>query len=541
MQPLPASTSALAARSRFAYKWVVTLVVIFGAFMSILDQTIVNIAIPRLQTAFNANLNGVQWVLTAYVLTQGVVTPTTAFFADRFGTKRFYIIALTIFTAGSALCGLAWSLPVLIFFRVVQGVGGACLFPLAITMLYREFPPQQRGLAGGLFAIAALLAPAIGPTLGGYFVSYVDWRLIFFVNVPIGIVGILLAILLLREVRAETGTRFDMTGFLLAAVGLASILYGLSDASSDDWVSVKVLGSLIGGALVLGGFVLVELDRVRRGKQVLLDLRIFGNGSFLTSNITNALITFAFFGGIFLFPVYLQNLRGLDAFHAGLLLLPQAFASLVTALISGRVVDRFGARVVVIPGLILMAFASWQLSYITLSTSYSWLQVLFVIRGLALGLIIQPLNVSALSDIAPRKFAQASSLYTVIRFVSTSLGIAVLATVVQSQAKVHATQLAAQVTPTSPLAHLAARLQAQLMLHGASASAARAAALKQVAGLVQQQGYLLAIQDAFWFVMFVLVASVITAFFIRMRRQSPSVQEEKMNDTEGEADVVALG
>src|SRR5713101_700499 len=247
------------------YKWIVAMVVIIAVFMSILDQTIVNIAIPRLQIAFGANLNGVQWVLTAYILTQGVVTPTTAFFADRFGTKRFYIIALTIFTASSALCGLAWSLPVLIFFRVLQGVGGACLFPLAITMLYREFPPQQRGLASGLFAIAALLAPAVGPTLGGYFVSYVDWRLIFFVNVPIGIAGVLLAIVLLREVRTGTRTRFDVPGFILAAVGLAAVLYGLSDASADGWGSAKVLGSLIGGAIVLCFFVAFELNLARRG------------------------------------------------------------------------------------------------------------------------------------------------------------------------------------------------------------------------------------------------------------------------------------
>src|ERR1700736_6573007 len=217
MQPVTTSSSAVPGSSRFAYKWIVTLVVIFGAFMSILDQTIVNIAIPRLQSAFGADLNGVQWVLTAYILTQGVVTPATAYFVDRFGTKRFYIIALTIFTVGSALCGLAWNLPVLVIFRILQGVGGACLFPLAITMLYREFPPQQRGLAGGLFAIAALLAPAVGPTLGGYFVTYMDWQLIFFVNVPIGIAGIILAISLLREVRTGTRARFDVPGFILAA------------------------------------------------------------------------------------------------------------------------------------------------------------------------------------------------------------------------------------------------------------------------------------------------------------------------------------
>ncbi len=520
------------------YKWIVTLVVIFGAFMSILDQTIVNIAIPRLQNAFGADLNSVQWVLTAYILTQGVVTPTTAFFADRLGTKRFYILALAIFTAGSALCGLAWSLPVLITFRVLQGVGGAALFPLAITLLYREFPPQQRGLASGLLAIAALLAPAVGPTLGGYFVTYVNWQLIFFVNVPIGIIGILLAVILLREVQAETRAQFDVPGFVLAATGLAAVLYALSDASTDGWGSWKVLGFLIGGLIILGFFVSVELDLASREKQPLLDLRLFANGPFLSSNITNVLITFAFFGGIFLFPIYLQNLRGLNAFSAGLLLLPQAFASIITALIGGRVVDRFGVRVVVIPGLVLLAFATWQLNYLTLFTPYGWLQVLFVIRGLALGLIIQPLSVSALSDMHPRQFAQASSLYTVVRFVSTSLGIAVLATLVQTQAKIHYGHLAEQVTPASPLGQLASRLQSLFVQHGASLNDARAAAIQEVARLVQRQGYMLAIQDAFWFVLFVLIASIIAACFIRMRKHTPSFSQQVEQDAGSEAEML---
>jgi EmrB/QacA subfamily drug resistance transporter len=530
--PAPQGSSGL------QYKWIVTLVVIFGAFMSILDQTIVNIAIPRLQNAFGADLNSVQWVLTAYILTQGVVTPTTAFFADRLGTKRFYILALAVFTAGSALCGLAWSLPVLIIFRVLQGVGGAALFPLAITLLYREFPPQQRGLASGLLGIAALLAPAVGPTLGGYFVTYVNWQLIFFVNVPIGIVGILLAVILLREVQAETRAQFDVPGFVLAATGLAAVLYALSDASTDGWGSGKVLGFLLGGLIILGFFVFFELDLARREKQPLLDLRLFANGPFLSSNITNVLITFAFFGGIFLFPIYLQNLRGLNAFSAGLLLLPQAFASLVTALIGGRVVDRFGVRVVVIPGLVLLAFATWQLNYLTLSTPYGWLQLLFVIRGLGLGVVIQPLSVAALSDIHPRQFAQASTLYTVLRFVSTSLGIAVLATLVQTQAKIHYGHLAEQVTPASPLGQLASRLQTFFVQHGASLNDARAAAIQEVARLVQRQGYMLAIQDAFWLVLLVLMASIIAACFIRMRKYTPPVSQQVERDSKSEAEML---
>lgn len=237
--------------NRLSYKWIVVIVVIFGSFMSILDQTVINNALPRLQSAFGADLGSLQWVLTAYTLTQGVVTPTTAFFANRLGPKRFYVGALLLFTLGSALCGLAWSLPMLIVFRVIQAVGGATLFPLAITLLFYEFPPQQRGLATGILSISALMAPAVGPTLGGYFVTYADWRLIFFINIPVGIIAILLGIMLLRERPAEGRMRFDLPGFVLAASGLAAVLYALSNASISGWGSPTVLVALIVGLCLL--------------------------------------------------------------------------------------------------------------------------------------------------------------------------------------------------------------------------------------------------------------------------------------------------
>src|SRR5436190_12840832 len=209
---------------RLPYKWILAMVVILGVFMSILDQTIVNIAIPRLQTAFGADVHSVQWVLTAYILAQGVAVPTAAFFADTLGIKRFYIISLAAFTLGSALCGLAWSLPILITFRILQGLGGAALFPLSITLLFREFPPQERGTAMGLFGVPALLAPALGPTLGGYLVTFVGWQAIFYVNVPVGIIAIILSIFLLREYRPEGQTRFDPVGFIFVSLGLIALL-----------------------------------------------------------------------------------------------------------------------------------------------------------------------------------------------------------------------------------------------------------------------------------------------------------------------------
>src|ERR1700738_1155362 len=209
---------AISQGGRLSYKWVVAATVILGVFMSILDQTIVNIAIPRLQTAFGADIHSVQWVLTAYILTQGVVTPTAAYFSDTFGIKRFYIFCLAAFTICSALCGIAWSLPVLILFRILQGAGGAALFPLSITLLFREFPPQERGAAMGFFGVPALLAPALGPTLGGYIVTFAGWPLIFYINVPIGIIAVILTIIFIRDAQPEGRARFDFIGFFFAAI-----------------------------------------------------------------------------------------------------------------------------------------------------------------------------------------------------------------------------------------------------------------------------------------------------------------------------------
>ncbi len=477
---MQADAQAIEPRRGLDYKWIVAMVVIIAVFMSILDQTIVNIAIPRLQTAFGADVHSVQWVLTAYILTLGVVTPTAAFFSDKLGIKRFYIISIIAFTAGSALCGLAWSLPILIFFRILQGIGGAALFPMSITLLFREFPPQERGIAMGFFGVPALLAPALGPTLGGYLVTYAGWQLIFYINVPVGIAAVILASIFLRESRPNTRTSFDFLGFLFAAVGFGTALYAISRASTDGWASSTVLGFLSVGLLSLALFAATELIIASRGGQPLLDLRLFKNRPFTTSIIAMLFVVFSLFGGLFLLPIYLQNIRGLSAFQAGLILLPQALASMVSVIVGGRLVDRFGVRAVMIPGLLILALSTWQLSFITLYSPYWWIQGMLILRGLALGLSVQPLTVAGLSEIRPRDLAQASSLNTVMRSVSSSLGIAILATLVQTQSKVHYTHLAEQVTASSPLGQLLPRLQAAFMAHGANAITARTAAAQLI-------------------------------------------------------------
>lgn len=503
------------------------MVVVLGVFMSILDQTIVNIAIPRLQSVFGADIHSVQWVLTAYILAQGVATPAAAFFADTLGIKRFYIISLSAFTIGSALCGIAWSLPILILFRVLQGLGGAALFPLSITLLFREFPPRERGMAMGIFGVPALLAPALGPTLGGYLVTYADWQLIFYINVPVGIVAIILSLWLIREYRPDQGIRFDVLGFCFSSIGLASILYALSSASTDGWGSTTVLGFLSAGLLALTLFVVAELVIANRGGQPLLDLRLFANGMFRAGIIANTFVIFGLFGGLFLFPIYLQNIRGLSAFQSGLILLPQAFASMVSVLIGGRLVDRLGVRAVMIPGLLILGFATWQLANISIYSSYGWMQLMFILRGLALGLTVQPLSVAMLAEVQPRQLTQASSLSTVSRAVSSSLGIAILATLVQTQSTVHYGYLAEQVTPGSPIGQLIPLLQAGLVARGASLLAAQTTAYQIISGLLHREAFVLAFHDALWLTVGVLVLALIATLFVSGSRKPERIPEQR--------------
>ena len=501
------------------YKWIVVIVIIFGLFMSVLDSTIVNIAIPRLQTDFGAPLSSVQWVSTGYTLAQGVATPLTPFLSGRLGLKRFYLMALALFTIGSALCGISWSLSVLIFFRILQGVGGAPLLPMSFTLLYREFPPQERGTATGILGIPILLAPALGPTIGGYIVTTIGWPLIFYLNVPIGIVGFFMGFFLLREFRPDANTYFDLPGFVFSAIGLSAILYALSDVSTDGWGSTTVLSLLAGGLLSLAIFVVVELMTASDGRQPLLDIRLFANGTFTTGNIAFVLVIFSLFGGLFLVPIYLQNLRGQTAYEAGVILLPQAFASMVAVLVGGRLVDRIGVKAVVIPGLLILAFALWRFSFVSLQTPFSEYQLLLILRGLGLGLSAQPLTLAILSDIKPKDLSQASSINSVVRSVAGSAGVAVLSSLVQTQTSFHYAHLAEQVTATSQAGALLQRQIASFMAQGASLQAATAAAVQLLIQQLQQQANMLGINDAFLFSLAITVAAIVLVLLIPLRPQ----------------------
>jgi len=412
---------------KWQYKWQVVISVVFGTFMVIMDATVVNVALNTLQSTFNASINQVQWIISAYALALGIVTPLSGFLGDRFGLKKVWLISLGLFVIGSGLCALAPSLELLIVFRIIQGLGGGAALPLGTAMLFAAFPPEQRGLALGVFGIPLVLAPALGPVIGGAFVEYLDWRLIFLINIPIGGFGIWLGNQLLREQKGEGKQRFDLMGTITSVVGFGTLLYGLSSVSQDGWTAPNVLISLSVGLISLLAFGFIELTR----DDGLVDLRLFKNPVFTMGSIVGWITVVAFFGAEFLLPLYLQVLRGLTPLQTGLLLLPLALTSGLLVPFTGTLYDKIGARPIVATGFVLLVVNTWQLSQIQADTSLWFIGFLLALRGVALACVIQPAQAVALSQVSRPKLPRASSLVNASRQIFQSLGVAVLASILQ--------------------------------------------------------------------------------------------------------------
>ncbi len=498
-------------------KWLVLITVVFGAFVAILDNTIVNTAIPKLQAVFGADIHQISYVATGYTLASGALVPATGFLANRFGIKRIYIGSLVLFTIGSALCGLAWNTASIIFFRILQGAGGAALFPLAFAILFQAFPAQERGRANGFFGIPILFAPAIGPTIGGFLVQYVDWRWIFYVNVPIGIAGAFLALRVLRESPPRRELRFDLPGFLLASIGLALLLYGTSNLAYDGFSSIlTVSGPIVAAALLLLIWVAVEL----RVRQPLLDLRLFKRRNFLIGNMLTWIGTIGIFGPAFLLPQYLQNLRGLDPFSAGLLLFTAGVGTVVGTIMAGSLYNRVGPRVLIVVGGLLTFVTSLLLQgWSTTTSPYSTLLWINLFRGIGLPLFLQSANTSALFGITGRALPGATTLNVVSRNVIAALSIAILTNIFRTQQIVHQANIAGRVNLSDPGVAVA---YTNLVNHfrgiGYSAGQAAGAAIGQLSGEAARQGAALAFQDVYWITALVTIPVILLAFLVRTPR-----------------------
>ncbi|CAM3295293.1 DHA2 family efflux MFS transporter permease subunit [Kibdelosporangium persicum] len=398
-------------------------VVILGAVMAILDTTVVNVALQALALEFQTSFDTIQWVATGYMLALATVIPVTGWASDRFGTKRLYMLAIVLFLAGSVLAGMAWDITSLIVFRVVQGLGGGMLMPAGMTIMTKAAGPQRVGRVMSVLGVPMLLGPIGGPILGGWLVDEVSWRWIFYINVPIGAIALLLAWRLLPKDDPQPAERFDFAGMLMLSPGLAALIYGVSNIPSAGGVGeTKVWLPTIAGIALIVGFVL----RAARVENPLVDLKLFRNKNFSVSVLATAFFAVAFFGAMLLFPTYFLLVRGETALDAGLLLAPQGLGAMLTMPIAGALADRIGVRKVALPGLVLIVAGMVMFTQIGADTPY-WqiLTALFVI-GLGMGGTMMPIMSAALQTLTQRTVARASTAMNIIQQAFGAIGGAVM-------------------------------------------------------------------------------------------------------------------
>lgn len=415
------------------YKWLVATVFVAGLFMDLLDTTIVNVALPTLGETFHTNNTTLEWVVTGYLLSLAVWIPASGWLGDRFGTKKIFLFALAMFTAGSALCGIAWSIESLIAFRVIQGIGGGMLTPVGTAMLFRAFTPRERAQAAAVLTIPIAVAPTIGPILGGFLVDYANWRWIFYVNLPFGILAFFFALTVLKEHTEASVGPFDRWGFILSASGLPLILYALSQAPAKGWGSVQVFGTGLFGIALMTALVLVET----RVKAPMLALRLFRDRMFRSANVVSFTITSGLVGVVFLLPLFLQQLRGLSALQSGLTTFPQAIGLIVMSRFSTMLYPKIGPRRMMIIGMIGTAVTTSGFLLIDLDSSLWWIRGIMFLRGICNSLVFIPVQSSMFSTIDRADSGRASALTSANRQVASSIGVAVLATVLADRTATH--------------------------------------------------------------------------------------------------------
>ncbi|THF83778.1 MDR family MFS transporter [Cohnella fermenti] len=372
------------------------LAIILGMFMVILDTTVVNVALPTLVDDFGSTLHALQWAVTGYTLALSAVIPLAGWMTDRFGSKRVFIASIALFTAGSALCALAGSPEQLVFFRVLQGLGGGMVAPIGMAMVFRIAPPEHRGSVMGTLGIPILMAPPLGAVLSGYFVEYVSWQWIFLINVPIGIAAIIVALRFLPAFAAGKAPALDILGMILGPIAFALLAYGVSEGGSD-WGSAGALTGSIGGSIALLLFIAVEL----RHRQPLLELRVFRSFAFSHGIILSWILFAALFGSILLVPLMLQQVKDYTPFQTGLILVPQALGSMLFMPIGGRLFDRIGARPIVIVGTVFISSALLLMSQITLERPLWVIMLNLFLLGAGMGLSMMTMNTYLLNT-APR-------------------------------------------------------------------------------------------------------------------------------------------
>jgi EmrB/QacA subfamily drug resistance transporter len=484
-------------------------VVVLGAIMSILDITVVNVALPTFQTVFAATRDApiaystVAWTVTAYTLALATVIPLTGWAADRFGTKRLYILALVLFTAGSALCAAATSIGMLIGFRVLQGLGGGMLMPLGMTIMTKAAGPARMGRLMAILGVPMLLGPILGPILGGWLIGNVSWHWIFLINVPIGVIAAVYALLALPADAPHPSEALDLLGVALMSPGLALFLFGISSIPEKGTINApKVYVTMAIGVVLMAAFVWHTF----RPAHPLLDLRLFRNRNLTVAVTTMFLFGAAFFGGLLLVPTYFQQVRGESTLHAGLLVAPQGIGAMLTMPVAGALSDRLPVGRIVPFGLVLIIGGMFGLTQISSTTSYSTLIALLFVLGLGMGATMMPIMTSALKTLTTHEVARGSTLLNIVQQIASSVGVAVMSVLLTNHLKDSALALPAIGSWRDP--SLIAKIGGQPAVTQGLADAGKAFA------------------STYWVAAFMVTATLIPALFLPRKHESSHLLDD---------------
>ncbi|MGE0705506.1 MAG: DHA2 family efflux MFS transporter permease subunit [Vicinamibacterales bacterium] len=523
------STPAVLARPRLApaapaNKWLITLSITFGTLMGAIDSSIVNVALPHIRGAVGATLQEITWISTGYAVALVLVMPLTAFLGRLFGQKRIYMFCLGLFLAGSFLCGTATTLTSLVIYRVIQGLGAGALQPTEQAILRQTFPPKEQGMAMALFGMAVMLGPAIGPTLGGYIVDHYHWSWIFFINLPIGLLGLFMVASFVTEdpelleqnhaLAAEQRKNVDWAGIAFMWVGLAALEYFLEEGSRADWFDSRVITVVFLIAIFsLAAFVIRELT----AKIPAVNLRLFADPVFLSGTLIGGLMFAMLMANMFLLPIFMQELLGFSAVQSGTALMPRVLIMMVTVPIVGRVYNLVSPRIVIALGVGLFAVSSWQLSHLSLDSGTADIVFPLLVQGTGFACLFVPLTTVALSNVPRHKLADATGLNSLIRQIGGAVGLAIFATLIGKYATVARGGIDPHLTATRPeVWQRLQTLQQGFLARGMDAVSAQSAAVRALAGTAVQQSTVLSFDRIFVLAggLFLLVLPLL--YFLRM-------------------------
>ena len=490
---------------------------LFGMFIAILNQTLLNVALPKINTEFNISASTGQWLMTGFMLVNGILIPISAFLFNKYSYRKLFIIGLTLFTLGSLVCAISFNFPIMMSGRVLQAIGAGILMPLGSNVIVTIFPPEKRGVAMGTMGIAMILAPAIGPTLSGYIVQNYHWNVMFYGMFFIGIIAIVIGLFWFKLYQSTTNPKADIPGIIYSTIGFGSLLYGFSEAGNKGWGSTEIVTMFIVGTVFIIFFILREL----RMKAPMLSLEVLKYPTYTLTTIINMIVMMSLYGGMILLPLYLQNLRGFSALDSGLLLLPGALVMGALGPVAGKLLDTIGIKPLAIFGIGIMTYATWELSKLNMDTTYLHIMWIYIVRSFGMAFVMMPIMTAGMNALPPRLISHGNAFVNTMRQLAGSIGTAILVTVMTTQQTNHLSAFGEELDKTNPVIQDHMRELAQQ--YGGE-SAAMKLLLEHVNKLASVEG----VNDAFIVATIISAIALILSLFLQGKKKA-QLSAEKAN------------